>query len=49
MLVEVDVRIDGDVFDDVAFEFEGIDRFAFGVGNERLDLRLVGTPHRLYY
>lgn len=48
MLVEVDVRIHGDVLDDVALEFEGVDGFSFGVGNEGLDLGLIGASHRLY-
>lgn len=48
VLVEVDVGIEGDVFDDVAFEFEWVDGFSLRIGYQSLDLWLIGAPHRLY-
>ena len=49
LLVEVDMWIQGNVFDDAALEFEGIDGLALGFGDERHDAWLVGAPHSLYF
>jgi hypothetical protein len=44
----MDVRINCDVFDDVALSLEGIKSFALRLGNERLDFGVVRAAHRCY-
>jgi hypothetical protein len=46
LLVEVDMRVHGDVLHDIALHLERVHRFALGLRDESHHLRLVCTPHR---
>ena len=49
VLIEVDVRVDGDVLDDVALHLEGILGFSLRLRNIGHRFWLISTAHRLYY